>query len=240
MGDRTSLDLIGRQDELVRALRGHSANRWLSSFSTAGRYPSTTSQNRRRRFWSAGIWDRKRARAVAEVLFGDFNPGGKLPITIPRSAGHLPAFYNHKPSARRGYLFDDVSPLFAFGFGLSYTTFAILRSRGWRRRSIRRDGSTRVVGGRDQHRRPRRRGVVQLYIRDLVSSVTRPVKELKGFERVVLQPGETRTVVFEITPELLTFWDVNMSFIVEAGEFEFMTGNSSRDCDLQKVILRVN
>ena len=74
---------------------------------------------------NAGTSARKPARAVADVLFGDFNPGGKLPITIPRSVGHLPAFYNYKPSARRGYLFDDVSPLFAFGFGLSYTTFQL-------------------------------------------------------------------------------------------------------------------
>ncbi len=92
----------------------------------------------------------------------------------------------------------------------------------------------------DEHRDARRREVVQLYIRDLVSSVTRPVKELKGFERVFLQPGETRTVVFEITPELLAFWDVDMRFTVEPGEFEMMTGNSSRDCDLQKVTLRVS
>ena len=77
------------------------------------------------RFSSAGTSGRRRGRAVADVLFGDFNPGGKLPITIPRSAGHLPAFYNYKPSARRGYLFDDVSPLYPFGYGLSYTTFAI-------------------------------------------------------------------------------------------------------------------
>ncbi len=79
---------------------------------------------------NAGIWDRKTGRAVAEVLFGDYNPGGKLPITVPRSAGHLPAFYNYKPSARRGYLFDDVSPLYAFGYGLSYTTFCGPEHRG--------------------------------------------------------------------------------------------------------------
>ncbi len=151
----------------------------------------------------------------------------------------MPAFYNHKPSARRGYLFDDVSPLFAFGFGLSYTTFEFSPPRLAKTR-IRRDGSTRLSV--DVKNTGTRAGaeIVQLYIRDLVSSVTRPVKELKGFQRVVLQPGETRTVVFEITPELLAFWDVNMRFLVEAGEFELMTGNSSRDCDLQKITLRVN
>jgi beta-glucosidase len=105
---------------------------------------------------------------------------------------------------------------------------------------MRRDGSTRLSV--DVTNTGTRAGaeIVQLYIRDLVSSVTRPVKELKGFQRVVLQPGETRSVAFEITPELLAFWDVNMRYTVEAGEFELMTGNSSRDRDLQKVTLRVN
>ena len=126
-------------------------------------------------------------RAVADVLFGDFNPGGKLPICVPRSVGHLPVFYNHKPSARRGYLFDDVSPLFAFGFGMSYTTFRIDDVR-LSKRSIKRDGSCQVTakvtntGGRTGSE------VVQMYIRDKVSSVTRPVKELKGFAVSTLSP----------------------------------------------------
>ena len=111
--------------------------------------------------------------AVADVLFGDFNPGGKLPITIPRSAGHLPAFYNYKPSARRGYLFDDVTPLYPFGFGLSYTTFSISNVRLADER-IGINGSTRVLA--DVTNTGARAGseVVQMYIRDRVSSVTRP------------------------------------------------------------------
>src|SRR5206468_6100407 len=108
--------------------------------------------------------------AVAEVLFGDFNPGGKLPISIPRSAGHLPVFYNHKPSARRGYLFDDVSPLYAFGYGLSYTSFRVDNLR-LANETIRREESTRVLA--DLTNTGERDGteVVQLYIRDRVSSV---------------------------------------------------------------------
>jgi beta-glucosidase len=174
--------------------------------------------------------------AVAEVLFGDYNPGGKLPITIPRSAGHLPAFYNHKPSARRGYQFDEVSPLYPFGYGLSYTSFSFKRVRLARKR-IGRDGSTRVLV--DVKNTGKRGGteVVQMYIRDRVSSVTRPVKELKGFQKITLAPGETRTVSLEITPESLAFYDTNMNHVVEPGEFEVMVGNSSRDGDLQKVIL---
>jgi beta-glucosidase len=176
--------------------------------------------------------------AVADVLFGDVNPGGKLPISIPRSVGHLPVFYNHKPSARRGYLWDDVSPLFPFGFGLSYTTFA-LRNLRLAKRRIRRNGSTRVLV--DVTNTGRRAGseVVQLYIRDRVSSVTRPVKELKAFRKVWVQPGETATVSLDITPASLAFYDVNRRYIVEPGEFEILVGTSSRDTDLQRVVLTV-
>src|SRR5581483_11871313 len=176
--------------------------------------------------------------AVAAALFGDINPGGKLPITVPRSAGHLPAFYNYKPSARRGYLFDDVSPLYAFGFGLSYTTFALGKARLEKRR-IRRGQSTRLLVEVENTGKRAGDEVVQMYIRDRVSSVTRPVKELKGFARVTLGPGEKRTVALAITPESLAFYDVNMKFTVEAGEFDIMAGSSSRDADLQKVVLSV-
>jgi beta-glucosidase len=171
-------------------------------------------------------------------LFGDFNPSGKLPISIPRSVGHLPVYYNHKPSARRGYLFDDVSPLFPFGFGLSYTTFEFSNLRLAKKR-IRKNQSTRVLI--DVQNIGKRAGTetVQLYIRDQFSSVTRPVKELKGFTKVSLRPGESKTVALEITPESLAFHDIDMNYTVEPGEFEILVGNSSRDMDLQKMILAV-
>jgi beta-glucosidase len=135
-------------------------------------------------------------------------------------------------------LFDDVSPLYPFGYGLSYTKFEIANVRLAKKR-IRPDGATEVRA--DITNTGKRKGseVVQMYIRDRVSSVTRPVKELKGFERVTLSPGETRTVAFPVTPELLAFFDLNMKYRVEPGEFEVMVGNSSRDADLQKVILTV-
>jgi beta-glucosidase len=176
--------------------------------------------------------------AVAEVLFGDYNPGGKLPITIPRSAGHIPAFYNHKPTARRGYLFDDVTPLYPFGFGLSYTTFTIDNVR-LDKTKIKMGASARVSA--DVTNTGDRAGseTVQMYIRDVFSSATRPVKELKGFQRVVLEPGEKQTITFDITPELLAFYDANMKYTVEPGDFEIMIGNSSRDGDLQRVTLAV-
>jgi beta-glucosidase len=177
-------------------------------------------------------------QAVADVLFGAHNPGGKLPITIPRSAGHVPAFYNYKPSARRGFLFDDVSPLFAFGYGLSYTTFSF-RNLRLEKKTIKRTGSTHALVEVTNQGQRAGAEVAQLYIRDTVSSVTRPVKELKGFQKVWLQPGETKTVALDITPESLAFWDINMKYVVEPGDFEIMVGNSSRDDDLQKVTLRV-
>ena len=159
-------------------------------------------------------------------------------ITIPRSVGHLPAYYNYKPAARRGYLFDDVGPLYPFGFGLSYTTFEFRRPR-LKKRTIRAGESTLLRVDIANTGPMAGDEVVQLYIRDRVSSVTRPVKELKGFERVTLQPGQVKTVALDITPEHLSFYNVEMKRVVEPGEFEIMVGNSSRDCDLQKLILRV-
>ncbi|MGH7976303.1 MAG: fibronectin type III-like domain-contianing protein, partial [Limisphaerales bacterium] len=173
-----------------------------------------------------------------DILFGDFNPGGKLPISIPRSAGHLPAFYNHKPSARRGYIFDDATPLYPFGFGLSYTEFQFKKLR-LEKAKIKTGDSTRVFV--DVKNTGKRAGTetVQLYIRDCVSSVTRPIKELKGFQKISLRPGETKTAALEIAPESLAFYDIHMKYVVEPGDFEIMVGNSSRAADLQKTILTV-
>ena len=232
MGDRTALDLIGRQEELVKAMVALGKPIVVFLFNGRPLSINYVSQNIPAIFecWYLG---QENGRAAADVLFGDFNPGGKLPISFPRSAGHLPVFYNYKPSARRGYLFDDVSPLYAFGYGLSYTTFAVQNVR-LAKKSIRRKESTRVLA--DLTNTGQREGteVVQMYIRDVVSSVTRPVKELKGFKKVSLRPGETQTVEMEITPELLAFYDVNMNYVVEPGEFVILVGNSSRDADLQK------
>jgi len=164
--------------------------------------------------------------AVADVLFGDYNPAGKLPISFPRSVGQLPIYYNQKPSARRGYLFTDKSPLFPFGFGLSYTTFsygkpsispAQIAPTGQAKVSVAVTNTGKRAGDE----------IVQLYIHDLVSSVTRPVIELKDFRRISLQPGETKTVEFTITPDKLRFYDVNMKRVVEPGTFEIMVGPSS-------------
>jgi beta-glucosidase len=237
MGDRTSIDMVGRQDELVKAMVETGKPVVVFLFNGRPLSVNYVSQSVPAVFecWYLG---QETGIAVAEVLFGSHNPGGKLPITIPRSAGHIPAYYNHKPSARRGYLFDEVSPLYPFGYGLSYTSFSISPPR-LEKNTIGRDESTTVsvdvinTGDREGAE------VVQMYIRDLVSSVTRPVKELKGFEKIWLKPGEKKTVSLEISPESLAFYGIDMEYAVEPGDFEIMTGNSSRDEDLASVILRV-
>ncbi len=225
LGDRDSLLLPGHQQELVDAVLATGTptvvvlinGRALSIPEMAEKVPAILE----------GFYlGEATGTVVAEVLFGDQNPGGKLPITFPRSVGQLPFFYNHKPSARRGYLFDSAAPVFAFGHGLSYTTFAYANLR-LEPAVIAPDGSTRVTV--DVTNTGERAGdeVVQLYIRDKVSSVTRPVMELKGFERISLQPGETRTVLFQLGPDALELLDRDMRHVVEPGEFDVMVGGAS-------------
>jgi beta-glucosidase len=237
LGDRASLDLVGRQDELVDAVAATGTPIVALLFS--GRPASVRNLVEKAsailELWYLG---QETGDAVARVVCGDVSPGGKLPITIPRSAGHVPAYYNYKPSARRGYLFESADPLFAFGYGLSYTTFAFTNLR-LDKDEIDAGESTRVLV--DVANTGARAGdeVVQLYIRDVVSSVTRPVKELKGFQRISLGPGESTTVAFDVTPEHLAFYDIDMVFRVEPGEFRLMVGSSSRDQDLQSLTLHV-
>jgi beta-glucosidase len=175
--------------------------------------------------------------AVADVLFGDVNPGGKLPITFPRSAGQIPAYYYHKPSARRGYLFSSAEPLFPFGHGLSYTSFAYSNLRLNSEKIAAEETATLSV---DVTNTGERAGdeVVQLYVHDLLSTtVTRPVKLLKGFQRMTLQPGECQTVTFPVGKEQLQFLDVDMKLTVEPGQFALMVGGSSKT--EQSILLEV-
>lgn len=236
LGDRASLDMVGQQDELVDALAA--TGKPIVAVLFNGRPLSVRNLAEKAQAivecWYLG---QESGQAVAEVLFGDVNPSGKLPITIPRSVGQLPIYYNYRPSARRGYLFDEVSPLYPFGFGLSYTTFKFGPPR-LEKATIGRDEETRVLV--DVTNTGSRAGeeVVQLYIRDLVSSTTRPVKELKGFQRVTLQPGETRSVALDVTPDRLAFWNIDKEFVVEPGEFAIMVGPNS--VDLHSVMLTVN
>jgi beta-glucosidase len=236
LGDRATLELVGQQNELVDAMVATGKpvvallfnGRPLAAQHLAAKVPVIFE------CWYLG---QECGTAVAEVLFGDLSPGGKLPITVPRTVGHVPAYYNYKPSARRGYLFDDVSPLFPFGHGLSYAKFEIGAPQ-LERSTIEVGESTSVhvdVTNRGQRAADE---TVQLYIRDLVSSVTRPVKELKGFKRITLQPGERRTVSLDITPDRLAFWNIDKRFVVEPGEFEIMVGPNSRDLQTATLTVR--
>jgi len=237
LGDRASLDLFGKQNELAEAIIKTGKPVVVVLFN--GRPNSITylSENAQAilECWYLG---QETGTAVADVLLGDYNPNGKLPISIPRSVGHIPCHYNYKPSARRGYLHDDISALYTFGYGLSYTKFSFSNLR-LKKNKITKDESTLVLV--DVKNTGKRTGteVVQMYVHDCVSSVTRPVKELRGFEKITLKPGETKTVSLPILPEHLAFTNIDKQYVVEPGDFEIMVGSSSRDEDLEKVILKV-
>lgn len=237
MGDRTCLELFGMQNQLVEAVVA--AGKPVIAVLINGR-PISINYIKKNvpailECWYLG---QETGKAIADVIFGNYNPGGKLPISIPRSSGHIPCHYNYKPTARRGYLFDDITPLYPFGFGLSYTTFSISEPK-IEKKVIRTNESTKVSVEVKNNGDKQGDEVVQMYIRDLVSSVTRPVKELKGFKKISLKPGETKKVYLDILPEHLSFTDINNKYVVEPGEFEIMIGNSSRDEDLKKIMLQV-
>jgi len=227
LGDRSDLGLPGQQEELVRAVLATGTRtvlvlihgRPLSIPALVTRVPAILDG------WYLG---QETGTAVAEALFGDINPGGKLPVTVARHVGQLPAFYNYKPSARRGYVFDTTQPLFPFGYGLSYTTFSYANVRVAPARIGPQERTTVSV---DVTNTGTRAGdeVAQFYIRDVVSTATRPVKQLRGFRRVTLQPGETRTVTFEIGPDQLAYHDADMKRVVEPGRFDVMVGGNSVD-----------
>jgi beta-xylosidase len=237
LGDRATLELMGSQNELVKAVLHTGKPVVVLLFN--GR-PNSINYIHDHvpavlECWYLG---QETGRAVADVLFGDHNPSGKLPISFPRSVGHIPSYYNHKPSARRGYLFDDVSALYPFGYGMSYTSFSVSSVR-LEKSVIRSDESTTVYA--EVRNTGSREGdeVVQMYIRDLVSSVTRPVKELRGFTKIHLKPDESATVTLTVGPEQLSCTNIRKERVVEPGDFEVMVGNSSRDQDLTKVVLQV-
>jgi beta-glucosidase len=232
---RSTLDLPGRQLELLQAIHqtgkpyvvvlmnGHPLTlNWLAENSPAvleAWFPGTQG-----------------GPAIADALFGDVNPGGHLPVTFPRAVGQEPLYYNHTSTGRpptsekytSKYLDVPVTPLFPFGFGLSYTTF---RLSNLRLSATRIAPSASLQVSVDVENTGRRAGdeVVQLYIRDLVGSRVRPVRELKGFQRVTLQPGERRTLQFTLAPEQLGFYNQDVRFVVEPGQFKVMAGASSED-----------
>jgi beta-glucosidase len=226
-GDRDSLDLLGNQDDLVKAVLA--TGKPTVVFLQHGR-PNSINYIAEHvpailEGWYLG---QEGAAALADVLFGDYNPGGRLPITVPRSVGQLPDYYYQKPSAKREYLGASTQPLFPFGWGLSYSTFkyatpqAVPDTIGVLGRSTVSVAVTNTGSVRGDE-------VVQLYIRQEVSSVTRPVKELRGFRRIALNPGETKVVEFTLGPEELSYLNRDMHRVVEPGVFRIMVGGNSVD-----------
>jgi len=234
--DRAMLSLPGHQEELIAAIAatgkpvivvlvGGSAvtmNSWID------KVPAILD------VWYPG---EEGGHAIADVLFGDYNPAGRLPITFPVHEGQLPLSYNHKPTGR-GDDYNNLSglPLFPFGYGLSYTNFSYSDIK-FGKNSIQSSDSTSVSfivrnsGTKDGDE------VVQLYIRDILSSLARPVMELKGFQRIHLKTGESKTLSFLITPEMLSMFDINMKEVVEPGDFRIMIGASSRDIRLKETLI---
>lgn len=236
--DRYDLSLVGLQEELVQGIYATgvptivvlSNGRPLSTEWIAENI-STIIEG-----WEPGSFG---GQAIAEIIFGDVNPSGKLPITIPRHSGQIQSIYNHKFTSKWfPYATGNSSPLFEFGFGLSYNQYEYGKPVL----------STNTIGINDNVKisftvtnKGKYAGdeIVQLYIKDDYSSATRPVKELKDFTRVSLKAGETKTIDFTITPDKLAYYNANMKYGVEAGTFTVMVGSSSRDNDLQKATFTV-
>ncbi len=237
--DAATLDLTGGQQALLEAVYGTGTpvvvvlinGRPLSVTWAAEHIPALLEA------WMCG---EKGGDAVADILFGDYNPSGRLPVTVPRHSGQLPVYYNYKPSKKYwiehgwGTPYVDMNPLplFEFGFGLSYTSFeytnlTIAPSKSGIAGNVRISLEVKNTGKRTGAE------VVQLYINDVVSSVTRPVKELKGFEKVFLNPGEKKSVEFTLTPDQLSFLDQDMNRVVEPGAFSVMIGSSSENIRLK-------
>lgn len=233
--DRAYLSLPGRQEELINriaatgkpvavVLVGGSAitmNNWMGNVSSI-----------------LDVWypGEEGGNAVADVLFGDYNPAGRLPITFPVFEGQLPLVYNHKPTGR-GDDYNNLTgqPLFPFGYGLSYTTFEY-SNLDIIKKSISATDSTQISLTVRNTGKVAGDEVVQLYLRDELASVVRPITELKAFKRITLKPGEATTVTFSVTPEMLSMLDVNLNKVVEPGDFRIMVGASCKDIRLRGIL----
>jgi len=237
--DAATLELTGLQEELVKAVQGTGtptvvvlvngrplATRWI-----AQHVPAVLEA------WLPG---EKGGQAVAEALFGDLNPSGHLSVTVPRHAGQLPVYYNAKKSKRywvtsgwgKPYVDLEPTPLYPFGHGLSYTRFEYAGLKMSARTmgpadSLEIEVTVKNTGDRAGAE------VVQLYLEDVISSVATPVKELRGFAKIALQPGEMKTCQFKLTPDDLALYDVNLRRVVEPGQFRVMVGASSEDIRLR-------
>ena len=225
LGDRDTLDLIGAQNDLARAVLATGKPTIVLLINSGALSINYIAENVPA-ILEGFYLGQETGVAVADVLFGDYNPAGKLAISFPRTVGQLPIYYNQKPSGRRGYVFASKDPLFPFGYGLSYTTFSY-SAPTISPAQITADGKATVSVTVTNTGKRAGDEIVQLYIHDLVSSVTRPIKELKDFRRISLAPGESKKIEFVITPDKLWFYNVQMKRVVEPGWFDIMVGPSS-------------
>jgi len=226
LGDRDNLDLLGNQNKLVEAVLQTGkpvvvlmfGGRPLSFNQVAQTVPAIIQV-----FYPG----QEGGTAIADVLFGKVNPSGKLSVTIPKSVGQLPCYYNRKPSRMRSYIgFEGSKPLYPFGFGLSYTQFEY-KNLTIDKKEITKNQSVKVSVEVTNTGKKAGDEVVQLYISDKVSTAARPEKELKDFSRVSLNPGETKKVIFTITPDKLEYYNLNLEKVIEPGEFEVLVGPNS-------------
>jgi beta-glucosidase len=234
--DRATLDLPGVQQQLVEAI--HATGTPTIVVLINGRPPTLAWIDEHiSAVLEAWLPAQEGGKAVADVLFGDANPGGKLPVSYPRAVGQIPVYYNHKPSGGRShwygsYMDMSAKPLYPFGHGLSYTKFAysdlkITPESVGAGDTVTIQATIKNVGQRAGDE------VVQLYVHDVIASVTRPVQELKGFVRLPLNPGEQKTVAFQLDVRHLGYFDRQMQFVVEPGAIEVMIGASSEDIRLR-------
>jgi beta-glucosidase len=232
--DVASLDLTGMQEELLKAVQSTGTPVVVVLINGRPLSINWAAENSQAivEAWMCG---EQGGNAIADVLFGDYNPGGKLPVTVPRHSGQLPSYYNHsKTKAGKNYIDMKGTPLYEFGFGLSYTSFEysdLTITPG----EIGIGGEIDVSVNIKNTGSRRGDEVVQLYLNDILSSVTTPVKELKGFSRVTLEPGEMKPVKFRLLPEDLALLDAGMNYVVEPGVFQVEAGSSSYDIKLKGV-----
>jgi beta-glucosidase len=234
LGDRDNIDLVGRQNDLVKAVL-ETGKPVVVMLINSGPLSINYIAEKVPAILEGFYLGQETGVGVADVLFGDYNPSGKLTMSFPRSVGQLPLYYNRKPTARRGYLFANKEPLFPFGFGLSYTTFAYSNLKV-QPTKITSDKTAKVSVTVTNTGKRAGDEIVQLYIRDLVSSVTQPIMKLRDFKRISLAPGESKTVEFEIGAyKDLTFLDEDMKLVAEPGWFDIMVGTSSVKYDTVKL-----
>jgi beta-glucosidase len=233
--DSADLKLPGVQEELALAIL--STGKPVAIVLTTGRpYVLSALAERANAILQAWLPGEEGGTAVAEILFGDASPGGKLPVTFPRSAGQLPLYYNAKPAGARSHWYGDyvaekVTPLYSFGHGLSYTSFAYGELMVGKQQvtagesveiSLKVENTGQVPGEE----------VVQLYTHDEFASTPRPVKELRGYVRIALQPGEARLVIFNLPVDQLAFYNNDLELVLEPGAIDILVGSSSKDIRL--------